>query len=69
LHRVRRSIVVRLGRTSLSTNTSGLRGARHLIEHFFCKLKHFRAIATHDGKSARNFLAAVYLAGTAILLT
>ena len=61
--------MVRLGRTSLSANTSGLRGARHLIEHFFCKLKRFRASATRYDKTARNFLAAVYLAGTAILLT
>jgi transposase len=42
--------------------------ARHLIEHFFCKLKQFRAIATRYDKTARNFLAAVYLAATVILL-
>jgi transposase len=59
LHRGRHSIVVHLDRTSLSANTGGLRGARHLIEHFFCKLKHFRAIATRDDKTARNVLAAV----------
>ena len=35
--------------------------ARHLIENFFCKLKQFRAIATRYDKTARNFLAAVYL--------
>jgi transposase len=35
----------------------------HLIENFFCKLKQFRAIATRYDKTARNFLAAVYLAG------
>jgi transposase len=42
--------------------------ARHLIENFFCKLKQFRAIATRYDKTARHFLAAVYLAATVILL-
>ncbi len=36
--------------------------ARQLIENFFCKLKQYRAIATRYDKTARNFLAAVYLA-------
>ncbi len=45
-----------------------LYAARHLIENFFCKLKQFRAIATRYDKTARNFLAAVYLTATAILL-
>jgi transposase len=42
--------------------------ARHLIENFFCTLKQYRAIATRYDKTARNFLAAVYLAATVILL-
>jgi len=42
--------------------------ARHLIENFFAKLKQFRAIATRYDKTARNFLAAVQLAATAIWL-
>jgi len=42
--------------------------SRHLIENFFCKLKQFRAIATRYDKTARNFLAAVYLAASAIWL-
>jgi transposase len=42
--------------------------ARHLIEHFFCKLKQFRAIATRYDKTARNFLAAVQLASSMIWL-
>ena len=42
--------------------------ARHLIENLFCKLKPFRAIATRYDKTKRNFLAAVYLAASAILL-
>lgn len=41
---------------------------RHLIENFFQKLKQFRAIATRYDKTARNFLAAVYLAASNILL-
>jgi transposase len=42
--------------------------ARHLIENFFCKLKQYRAIATRYDKTARNFLAAIYLASSIIWL-
>jgi len=42
--------------------------ARHLIENFVCKLKQFRAIATRYDKTARNFLAAIHLVATVILL-
>lgn len=42
--------------------------ARHLIENFYCRLKQYRAIATRYDKTARNFLAGVYLAATAIRL-
>lgn len=42
--------------------------ARHLIENFFCRLKQYRAIATRDDKTARNFLAALYLAASVIWL-
>jgi transposase len=42
--------------------------ARHLIENFFAKLKQFRAIATRYDKTARNFLAAVFLAGAYVWL-
>jgi len=38
--------------------------ARHLIENFFCRLKQYRALATRYDKTARNFLAAIYLAAT-----
>ena len=41
---------------------------RHRIENFFGKLKHFRAIATRYDKTARNFLAAVYLAAVTVWL-
>ena len=37
---------------------------RNLVERFFCKLKHFRRVATRYDKLARNFLAAVALAST-----
>jgi transposase len=37
---------------------------RNVIERFFNKLKHFRAVATRYHKLARNFLAAVLLAST-----
>jgi len=37
---------------------------RNLVERFFNKLKHFRAIATRYHKRARNFLAAIALAST-----
>jgi transposase len=41
---------------------------RNLIERFFNKLKHFRAIATRYDKLARNFLAGIQLASAIILL-
>jgi transposase len=41
---------------------------RHLIENFFCTLKHFRAIATRYDKRAVIFLAGVYAASSLILL-
>ena len=41
---------------------------RNLVERFFCKLKHFRRIATRYDKLARNFLAAVVLASTRLWL-
>ena len=45
-----------------------LYAARHLIKNFFARLKQFRAIATRYDKTARNFLAAVYLAATVVWL-
>ncbi len=42
--------------------------ARHLIENFFARLKQFRGIATRYDKTARNFLAAIYLAASVIWL-
>jgi transposase len=37
---------------------------RNVVERFFCKLKHFRRVATRYDKLARNFLAAIALAST-----
>jgi transposase len=45
-----------------------LYGARYLIEHFFDKLKQYRAVATRYDKTKRNFLAAIYLTASVILL-
>lgn len=42
---------------------------RHLVECFFLKLKRFRYVATCYDKLASSFLAFVYLATIAILLT
>jgi transposase len=41
---------------------------RNLIERFFCKLKHFRRVATRFDKLARNFLTAVLLASIRLWL-
>ncbi len=42
--------------------------ARHLIENFFEKLKHYRAIATRYDKTADAFLGAIHLAASVIWL-
>jgi len=42
--------------------------ARHLIENFFEKLKHYRAIATRYDKTAVAFLGAIHLASCLIWL-
>ncbi len=39
---------------------------RNLVERFFCKLKHFRAIASRYEKSAANYPALVKLASSRI---
>ncbi len=41
---------------------------RHLIETFFQKLKQYRAIATRYDKTAQNFLGAIFLAASVILM-
>ena len=44
------------------------RNRSNLVERFFDKLKHFRAIAARYGKLAKIFLAAVQWACAIILL-
>jgi transposase len=39
---------------------------RHLVENFFCRLKHFRRVATRFDKTAQNFLGFVLLAAIRI---
>lgn len=41
---------------------------RNLVERFFSKLKHFRAVATRYEKHAANYMAVVKLAATRIWL-
>ena len=41
-----------------------LRRARHPVENFFEKLKHYRVIATRYDKSATAFLGAIHLAAS-----
>ena len=55
-------------RTNQREYDKDLYQACHLIENFFCQLKQFRAIATRYDKTARNFLAAVYLAAATVWL-
>lgn len=43
-----------------------LYGKRNLVERFFNKIKHFRAIATRYEKNPENFLAALKLVATQI---
>lgn len=47
---------------------SALYRQRNVVERYFCKLKHFRRIATRFDKLARNFLAAVTLASARLWL-
>ena len=59
-------IPLKSNRTASRTYDKDLYQERHLIENFFCSFKQFRAIATRYDKTARNFLAAVYLVAAAI---
>ena len=42
---------------------------RNLVERFFNKLKHFRAVATRYDKTARNYLAGLCLVAAITLWT
>ena len=43
-----------------------LSGERSIVERFFCRLKHFRPVATHDDKRAAIYLATMLLASMAL---
>jgi transposase len=53
-------------RRSKPTFSTFLYRYRNLVERFFNKLKHFRAVATRYDKSAENFLASIQLASARI---
>ena len=58
----------RTAREPQHTYDQDLYKARHLIENFFARLMQYRPIATHDDKTARNFLDAIRLAAAVIWL-
>jgi transposase len=53
-------------RTNLPVFCPLLYRSRNLVERFFNKLKHFRAVATRYDKDSDNYLAAVKLASARI---
>ena len=55
-------------RTDIPAFSPFLYRYRNLVERFFNKLKHFRAVATRYEKHAANYLAVVKLASTRIRL-
>jgi transposase len=54
------------GRVNIPTFSPLLYGLRNLVERFFSKIKHFRAIATRYEKHDANYLALVKLAAIRI---
>ena len=54
------------GRVNIPAFSPFLYRYRNLVERFFCKLKHFRAIATRFEKDDANYLALVKLAAARI---
>ena len=55
-------------RTDVPAFSKFLYRYRNLVERFFNKLKHFRAVATRYDKDPANYLASVKLAATRIWL-
>ena len=53
-------------RRNVPAFSSFLHRYRNLVERFFNKLKHFRAVATRYDKTAENYLASVKLASARI---
>ncbi len=70
LHEAGKTVVIppKRGRKIQRVFDKEIYKARHLMENLFCKLKQYRAIATRYDKTARNFLAAIHLAGAVIWL-
>ena len=70
LERAGKNVVIppRSNRKNPRSYDAELYKERHLIENFFARLKQYRALATRYDKTARNFLAAVYLAAAIIWL-
>jgi transposase len=74
-----RAVLVSLGKTAVIPPRKGrnhpaqydkrLYKQRHKIENFFSRLKDYRGIATRFEKTARNFMAGVYLAAAMTWLT
>ena len=54
------------GRTNIPAFSPFLYRYRNLVERFFNKLKHFRAVATRYDKRPENYLASVKLAAARI---
>jgi transposase len=54
------------GRKNIPAFSSFLYRYRNLVERFFNKLKHFRAVATRYDKNPENYLAGVKLASARI---
>lgn len=55
-----------MGELALSVRVATGRGNR--IEHFFSKLKHFRPVATHYDKLAKDFIAMIQFASMCLWL-
>ena len=55
-------------RTEVPAFSTFLYKYRNLVERFFNKIKHFRAVATRYDKDPENYLASVKLAATRIWL-
>lgn len=60
-----------LRKGSVSDNSEfdkSLYGHRHLVENFFARIKHFRAVATRYDKLTRNFSAVISIASMLVWL-
>ncbi len=59
-------IPLRSSRAGYDRHDRDLYKERRLVENFFCKLKHFRRIATRYEQTARAYLSMVQLAAVVI---